>query len=484
MKIQSILFALCTIFLSSCKHPFQIDHTRNEKESIFRSKDDVFIDSILRNLNIPPKKLAFKQGNIFDTSFFFWRFPVFDTVKKKYFNVACKDCDTVNDGMTNFIYLNEVKFSQQTLVRIIIPEPTIYKLAVFTKPVKFMECQFVDSKDYMGHDFRLSDAKFDSALTIENCQYRCETYFDRCKFNNGFYFANDHDTTEKKITFKNCKSETLIQFKIVYAPDIISNSAFAADLIFENDTIAGKIDMSNASFKDGSKLIYKGTTLPDTFDLSNMSLTGDIDLREAYPNILGKKCEINLVNTDIKKIKMQYTNFHLYFPREIYNGIRYKDLVSSTYESLLKNFKENGYEESYNKLDVEYKDWQAKSNFWMWISGWWWNYGYEKWRVLIWTLMALLIFSLINATIYEKLYGTYSIEQLNKTTYEYSKYSFIRGLENYWLSIMYTGFIFFRLSIDFDKIKIKSWGILFLIFFEYAIGLLFTGYILNWVLSK
>jgi len=75
-------------------------------------------------------------------------------------------------------------------------------------------------------------------------------------------------------------------------------------------------------------------------------------------------------------------------------------------------------------------------------------------------------------------------EQLDKTAFRYSKNPILKAIENYWLSILYTGIVFFKLSIDFDKIKIRNWSSLFIIFFEYAVGLLCTGYLLNWVLSK
>ena len=60
---------------------------------------------------------------------------------------------------------------------------------------------------------------------------------------------------------------------------------------------------------------------------------------------------INLVGSDIDRIKINYEQFKLWFPK----FTTYQDRIS-TYESLLEKFNNQGYKESYKLLDIEFKE--------------------------------------------------------------------------------------------------------------------------------
>jgi hypothetical protein len=261
-------------------------------------------------------------------------------------------------------------------------------------------------------------------------------------------------------------------------------SCFKNDLYFYQCGIHGTLDLAGCHFDSNSRLNLIGSNLPDTIDLSYAKFTQTIDLTGSRLNDVNKPCQINLLGCDIDKIKLWYGNFHLYIPDSISNDASSRDLVSGTYEALLNNLQKNGYKESYRKLSIEYKDWQAKSDRLLWVSGWWWGYGYRKWQVLLWTIGFLLGFSLINVFIYRNMYATYEIKELKATDYVYSKFPVFEWIQRYWLSIIYTGFIFFKLSINTDNIKIKKWSLLLLLFVEYLIGLLCAAYLINWVVTK
>jgi hypothetical protein len=158
--------------------------------------------------------------------------------------------------------------------------------------------------------------------------------------------------------------------------------------------------------------------------------------------------------------------------------------VSSIYESLLNNFKSNGFSDSYEKLDIEYKDWQGQRSFFQWINGWWWQYGYSKWRVVLWSLLFLLVFAVFNCFIYERLMSTYDLAKLKKKNISYTRNILLRWVHFFLLSLVYTGFIFFKLSLDFDKVDFRKGSTVAILFFEYSVGLLCTGYMINWLLSK
>jgi hypothetical protein len=151
---------------------------------------------------------------------------------------------------------------------------------------------------------------------------------------------------------------------------------------------------------------------------------------------------------------------------------------------LLNNFQKNGFKDSYRTLAIEYKDWQARNDFSTRVGGAWWGYGYRKWQLLYWTFGFLLGFSLINLALYKRIFATYPIEELAMDEYEFSPNTVIKFFQQLLLSGMYTGWIFFKLSIDFDKIRIQRLGWLFIILLEYLIGILCTAYLINWIVSK
>ena len=159
-------------------------------------------------------------------------------------------------------------------------------------------------------------------------------------------------------------------------------------------------------------------------------------------------------------------------------------MIVSIYESLLKNLKERGFNEGYKKLDIEYKNWISTYEFKTWISGWWWEYRYEKQRILLITLIWLLVFSVINFIVYKRLMEVYHLDSLDWSNFTFSENPFIRFAEKCRLSFFYTCYIFFKLGLDFENVNFSMTGYSILVFVEYSIGLLCTGYLANWILSK
>jgi hypothetical protein len=286
--------------------------------------------------------------------------------------------------------------------------------------------------------------------------------FENCKFESGLYFTPDG-------------SNFNIQKR---------GSSFKNDLNFYKCIIKNKLDLSHCYFDSLSNLVFEETNLPDTLDLSYSSFSDILDLQNVPIKSDKIKCQINLIGFDFDKIQFQYRNFHLYFPDSIFNLEENRDIVSNTYEKLLASFKKKGLDDSYEKLDIEFKDWQSKHDTWILISRGWWQYGYAKGRILILTLVFLILFSLLNLAFYDKLLEVYKLEKLQKANFVFSTKKWLKICQKFILSVLFTGFIFFKVGLDFDKLEFKYKGLFFLIIFEFGIGLLCSGYILNWILSK
>jgi len=337
--------------------------------------------------------------------------------------------------------------------------------------------------------------QFESTVSFVNNYYQLPLGFYDCKFQGPINFTN-YDTVREDLQFYSCQFDNELSFRpagedpeyAIMMTGSLNESNYSnikSDIFFYKSELGKKLDFSYCHLLNGHNIILKMTNLPDTLDLSHSEISGSLRLDEAYPNKRNDICQINLLYTNMDKIRMtRYQYFHLYFPDSVLKEPGSVDMIAGTYEALLNNFKRNGYSDSYRKLDIEYKEWKSGKNLWMWISSWWWKFGYEKWRVLIWSIGLLLIFSLINIFLYEDLMATYNVAQLDKNKYSFSKIGFLKYLEMFWVSVMYTGFVFFKISFDFDKITIVKWRILMWLFFQYVVGLVCTAYILNWIVGK
>jgi len=359
------------------------------------------------------------------------------------------------------------------------------KSAYFIKPVVFTQCDFLEAGIFNYCD--LSSVNFYSSATFTENNYNTSVRFIGDTFYRPFTFFNTN-TLEHPPQFLNSCFEEGIRFNNRQlnsgsVPGFERAAGFSRDLIFNWCTLKRKVDLSNCRFDSNATLVLEETFLPDTLDLSNARLNKTVDLTRAFPNLALRKCEINLLNTDISLIKMQYGNFHLYIPDSIASDPLSKDIVSRTYEALLSNFKSNSFMDSFEQLDIEYKLWQSRYRLPLKISYLWWRFGYAKWLVVLWTLFILVIFSLYNYTRYMALQRVYSIPKLQWSNIKFTPNIYINTFKKYFATLLYTGLIFFRLSIDFKNMNFNPMQLVAVIIFQYSTGLICTGFLLNWILN-
>ncbi|MBS1494700.1 MAG: hypothetical protein JST55_14390 [Bacteroidetes bacterium] len=272
--------------------------------------------------------------------------------------------------------------------------------------------------------------------------------------------------------------------------------------IFDKTTFFGKCIFSGtADFrfaKFNEEVFFDNATLPDTLNFSHINhIQNEIDLTVAKtkPNSV---CYINLFNSDISKIKIDYNKFKLCFDEINKDSTQDKlteDQISSVYSSLLEKFKRSGMTESYKKLDLEFKAWKSccgNSIFERFINcsayliqKYWWNFGYEKWRIFIWVAAFLLIFTIVTYVKFDYLMGNiYTIKFIHNFQEKYE--NLITARKTFYritCSFIYSSVLFFGLKIEYDEIKfISLWT--FYIFLIYTTGLICIAYLFNFVISK
>lgn len=282
-------------------------------------------------------------------------------------------------------------------------------------------------------------------------------------------------------------------------------------MFFWSSTLNGDLNLnatnitSQLSFhytKFNKELILFNSTLPKYIEFYYCRFANEVDFTLARTSDY-EIHYLNLMGTDVQKLKFRYKRFKLWFPESFqYQNVKFED-KSNVYESLLNNFEKRGYTESYKILDIEYQEFLYLSKiengsvfvkFWYFIvklvQRKWWNYGYDKELIVQNTLFFLILFSFINWMFFRHLN-----ENVYKIPYLYSYYESLEEGENFfektiyqlrsgYYSLHYTILIFFGLKLERKEIKYNNiLGTLYL-FLIYFLGLICTAYLLNLILSK
>jgi hypothetical protein len=309
-------------------------------------------------------------------------------------------------------------------------------------------------------------------------------------------------------TFR-CKAD--FSFSTFKAKANFLGAHFDSSADFSKVKFSSEADFSAAAFN--SVVSFKYASLPDTLWFENVKeIQDEIDLTVARIDTLktkdkNYKCKIDLFNSDISKIRINYVLFQLCFPPD-----KTFEQKMSTYEKLLKKFKDEGFLESYKLLDVEYQDFIYKQNKNVILNCFlknWWNYGYNKEYVLTWSLFIFVLFYLLNIFLFNHLqknvfeidFAFYNKSNSGESVQNISSSGFSKAhqrtltvkrkalitLNNLAIRVInpliYTGVIFFGLTISLEKFKkFSGWAIY--IWLIYLIGLFCLAYIINIIIVK
>lgn len=306
------------------------------------------------------------------------------------------------------------------------------------------------------------------------------------------------NTVNSRITFKG--NETSI-----YPFDrYFHKNQFFNDVIFEgikkNEKKDTVIVFHDLEFH--GKVFFKGS-LPSNLLLIDISSEEDIDFTWVDHDTY---CHIDLNMTDIDKIKLDYNNFRIsrlisnLGPMDL-NKLDEKEYKNREIERLevvftkllAKQEKEN-FGDSYKKLDLHYKGYKyfryGRINIWDGIyyivAKAWWNFGYSKQRIFIWTALFFSLFCTINYFNFNTLINrVYSIEKINTLYKKLNKKDLPAKKhrhEKIKLVVHYTIFVFFGFSLNHENLSFESFKWTIYIYSTYTIGLICIAFILNYIL--
>ena len=382
--------------------------------------------------------------------------------------------------------------------------------STFQTKANFQQSVFFSSVNFQG-------VKFDSAVSFLSTEFHSNANFTFTQFISSSNFQNaifDSAVIFLKTSFKSDVAFSIAKFKSIanFSDDefdslaVFSLAFFDSVAIFKNAKFNSKAEFimtqfdklanfENAKFYTGAD--FRKAKLPHILNLENSRIyDGELNLLDAIVNPDYNECKINLVNSDIEKIRLLYTDFELYLPDSI-NA----DIKSNVYERLLLNQQKNGYISSIEKLDKEYQMFKylesGKYNkiwgvFLNWVNKIWWDYGYNKILIIRNTLYLFIIFTVINSLFFKwiitNLYEMKKIVETRNLIQTKNKfYLFFRILP---LSFFYTGIIFFGLKFDLNKLRysenfqgLKFFNLIYFLLI-YLSGLVCLGYLANYILSS
>ena len=351
--------------------------------------------------------------------------------------------------------------------------------AQFESKANFFAAQFDGEADFLN-------AQFDGKANFSITKFEGDADFSITKFEGetSFFFA----TFEGHADFKRAEFEDRADFSVAEFRD--------------------EADFSNAAFK--GRVSFFGTILPDTLIFESVKTSSLIDLTgtrlDSAKHANGRFCFIDLRDAPIEKFKLRYDKFRVYWPAIIY-PVEYERLTY-VYEGLLKNFKEHGYLTSYATLDLEYQAFRDLQNpnatYWKNLvnhaNRHWNNYGYNKERIWLWTLLLLAISTLANWLAFPYMVReVYPVSTIDAALFQGKpwKRNQFRGwavpgtkgkvrlnVKHFKLAFFYTTLIFFGLKISTERINYRKTAGVVLLYLEYVAGLICLGYLANFIISS
>jgi hypothetical protein len=306
-------------------------------------------------------------------------------------------------------------------------------------------------------DFHLVNSVFDSSLVFTQCSFD-DISIEQTKINGVLVFESC--TFNKPLIFNRQDSIYQIIFRDCQLPPFIS--------------FVGEQFLNEQNFF--SQITFEGLNTLDSVTNS----TCFIEFPESFKDKVG--------STNIN-----YINYNLWFPTNA--SYEYK---STCYLNLLNHFKNIGYTDSYEALDKEYQQLKYFHEGLGWIDLFnriWWDYGYNKLKVIVNSLWLWAFFCFLNIFLFVHLNNhVYPVkfkplETPNRNTTKRSsplKKTLLwveSGLNHFGNSVIYTSALFFGLKMELDRFKSNS-ALKLYVLSIYCLGLFCVAYIVNIIIVR
>ncbi|MDB5086506.1 MAG: Uncharacterized protein JWR09_500 [Mucilaginibacter sp.] len=239
--------------------------------------------------------------------------------KTEYYNAPVDySYDTVftinNNNTRRTIFKQDIK-----LIKSIFSNRANFQSADFNDKVDFSDAKFYNIADFIDVTFKkevgFDGAEFKMNSLFSNIRFLKQASFGGTKFHGISYFeGNDFKNV---ISFSNVDFKKEVEFNF---------SIFHTIANFSNVKFEGEADFFKIAGTDSTFFDFSQSKLPDLINFSGNTniktvvdfTTADFSDQNRYINSDGRWHYINLYNSDISKIKIDYQHFKLCFYSNIY----------------------------------------------------------------------------------------------------------------------------------------------------------------------
>jgi hypothetical protein len=299
--------------------------------------------------------------------------------------------------------------------------------------------------------------------------------------NRKLFEPNKADPDEKNILISNSIIDTY-KLRVNTIQDMgLLSVTFGQLVIMDDIKLTGKPEWTDV-------------ILPDTLHLLNVDLSQlqePLNLMSCKPKSESARCQVFFKGVDLSKMLLLYRNFKVYFPKYLKLSF---DEKAFQYQQMLTIFEERNSLLNYEALDKDYQEFKyLERGIWggsvlNWIDKNWWDYGYNKFLVIRGSIIINFIFFLVNLTLFSTLLRDgytmqkfVSIDQSLKK--KYAKRRVIMHLFRIPYVFIYTGYIFWGLKLDIDKVHIHKIWLFSYVLFQYLAGIVCLAYIANLIVN-
>jgi uncharacterized protein YjbI with pentapeptide repeats len=323
-----------------------------------------------------------------------------------------------------------------------ISNTAVMSYSIFVGTVNFYHAIF------SGKEANFYGVHFKQAVWFKDTNFKSPADFSDAKFGGDGKKLNQVNADFQNATFRNTVQFQGANFSTAAS---FSNVTFQDNVNFSNANFGYSVNFSGVSFN--GKTNFYNTKLPVYMDFSHIiHINNKIDLTTASSSAFGERTKINLVNSRIDKILINYNQFELYFP----DNASHKQ-IAYVYESLLNSFKNRGLNKDYRELYIEYEHYKYDLNersYMALIQDWWWDYGFAKERIFIWIGAIIGIFTLFN-NLFIMWLMKHAFEVSFLTPYcqntNVHDNRFVQFMQNIPVSLIYTTVIFFGSLLGFKR---------------------------------
>ncbi|WP_192579013.1 pentapeptide repeat-containing protein [Fibrisoma limi] len=353
----------------------------------------------------------------------------------------------------------------------------------FLRNANFRNATFLQGAIFPNATF-LQDASFDIATFSQNADFSQATFSQHANFSQATFSQH-----------ANFSGATFLQNADFRYAKFSRNASFYGTTFLRNADFSGTTLFSQNVYFDDAQL-------PDTLRFESVNMGNEVSaiyLSVASVDSLRKrtaestrKCVIFLWHTDVSKLVLNHDKFALGYDEDV----NWEDRIS-TYQQTIKSCRDRGLEASAQGFDIDMQkmkleySWGFLAPAIIWFQEYWWNFGYDRSRILQNTFYAFVASFLLFLLGFQRFMNAYfPSDQLGLTASKARVLCYYRSPREHWpnrfkIVLFYTALVFFSWKMDHSKVNYRQYPWTSLaVYLVFTIGLIHLAYLAAFVIAR